>query len=47
MTSAACSSCQRATPVLVVLDSPRGEYALCRLCLCPGKQQPVDRRRKR
>lgn len=39
-----CSSCNRVTPVLVVLRGPRGtEYGICRSCFCDGKQVAVKK----
>lgn len=46
-TSATCSSCDRTTPAVVVLNSPRGEYQLCITCFAPGKPPIATQRGKR
>ena len=42
-----CDSCKRPARVLYVVESPRGDYRLCRHCMGGDLEKRPDNRRKR
>lgn len=44
---ATCDNCGAETVALVILDSPKGEYGLCRRCYVEPKSVPTKAKKKK